>query len=406
MLQCVLQAAVEALHVEQAVVYLLDEAGLEFRIAAAVGLLPGESTGTQIPNRHEMLAHDVVAKGHALIVTNDRHGLFTAKAPASRASGWRSALAVPLFDGGRVIGVLAVYAHATWRFDNEGVRFLETLSSLLAASLRRARSDGELSHSQGLKSVGQLTAGIAHDFNNLLMVISGNLQMLEDRPSIDGGEDVQHMVVAAARAARRGAELAGRLLVFSRRLELHAEPVDVGTLVHPLASLLARTLDQRIRVTVDVAPDCPPCLADPGQLESALLNLAINARDAMLDGGTLSFRAWPVDFLPSDSDANPRSARDIGYVAIAVGDTGTGMSDAVKQRALEPFFTTKETGRGTGLGLSTVFGFMEQSHGALVLDSALGTGTTVTLFLPQHRRVEVERAQDAGAGRHRREGPA
>jgi signal transduction histidine kinase/CheY-like chemotaxis protein len=285
--------------------------------------------------------------------------------------------------------VFAVRARTTRHFGIEDVRFLETLSSLLAASLQRAWSDEALSHSQGLKSVGQLTGGIAHDFNNLLTVISGNLQVLEDMPAIARDAQLRHMVGAAARAAKRGAELTGKLLAFSRRLVLHPEPVDAGALLHPLADILSRTLDQRIRITVDVAPDCPPCLVDPGQLESALLNLAINARDAMLDGGTLSFSARAVDDVPPEAGAERLAAGHPGYVAIAIGDTGVGMSDAVKQRALEPFFTTKETGRGTGLGLSTVFGFMDQSQGAMVLDSTLGVGTTITLFLPQPRAAEV-----------------
>jgi signal transduction histidine kinase len=185
------------------------------------------------------------------------------------------------------------------------------------------------------------------------------------------------------------------LPAFSRRLVLHPVSVDAGALLCPLADLLGRTLDQRIRVTVDVAPDCPPCLVDPEQLESALVNLVINARDAMLDGGTLSFNAWPVDHVPPEASAQRRAAGHPGYVAIAIGDTGAGMSESVKQRALEPFFTTKETGRGTGLGLSTVFGFMEQSEGAMVLDSSLGVGTTITLFVPQHRDAEAREGQRA-----------
>ena len=389
--QHVLKAAAEALHAEQAAVYLLDDVRPEFGIAAAIGLLPSECIGMRIPNRHETLASDVVARGHALVVANPYHEPGAEDAPGGRASRWRRALAAPLFDGGRVIGVIAVGARATKRFGSEDVRFLETLSSLLASSLQRARSDEALSHSRGLKSIGQLTGGMAHDFDNLLSVISGSLELLEDCPAIADDEDARYTLAAAACAARRGAELAGKLLAFSRRQELRAAPLNVGGLLHPLADLLSRTLDQRIRVTVDVAPDCPPCLVDAGQLESTLLNLAINARDAMWDGGTLSFRAWPVDDLPSEAGTNHPSAGDTGYVAIAVGDTGAGMSDAVKQRVLEPFFTTKEAGQGAGLGLSAAFGFAEQSQGALVLDSTLGRGTTITLFLPQHCEAAVAR---------------
>jgi CheY-like chemotaxis protein len=149
--------------------------------------------------------------------------------------------------------------------------------------------------------------------------------------------------------------------------------------------MLRRTLDQRIHIEVDVAESCPAVLADPGQLESALLNIAINARDAMLEGGTLRFAAKPCSTLPAEvrNNLDDPSAQEDGFVAIAISDTGSGMPDTVKQRAFEPFFTTKEAGRGTGLGLSTVYGFVRQSRGALSLDSALDAGTTLTMYLPR-----------------------
>jgi CheY-like chemotaxis protein len=180
--------------------------------------------------------------------------------------------------------------------------------------------------------------------------------------------------------------------------------VDVAAMLHSLADMLRRTLDQRIRITVDVAPACPPCVADPGQLESALLNIAINARDAMPEGGELAFRAQRCRHLPAalreelaDSLGHPPVDGD--YVAIAIADTGTGMPEAVKERAFEPFFTTKEAGRGTGLGLSTVYGFVKQSRGGITIDSAPGAGTTLTLYIP---REQDERAGRAGP----KDGPA
>jgi CheY-like chemotaxis protein len=166
--------------------------------------------------------------------------------------------------------------------------------------------------------------------------------------------------------------------------------------------MLRRTLDQRIRIDVD-APPCPPCLADAGQLESALLNIAINARDAMPGGGSLRFHAEPCLALPDDVhgdlDAEPSAA---AYVAIAITDSGTGMPEDVKERAFEPFFTTKDVGRGTGLGLSTVYGFVKQSKGGVSIDSAVGSGTTVTLYIPQ--MVESESAQET-ADTHQEIGP-
>jgi CheY-like chemotaxis protein len=166
---------------------------------------------------------------------------------------------------------------------------------------------------------------------------------------------------------------------------LQPNSLNVGQLLHSLADMLRRTLDQRIHIEVEVAPACPPVLADPGQLESALLNIAINARDAMREGGTLRFAAQPCGALPAEvrNNLDDPSASEDGFVAIAISDTGSGMTEAVKQRAFEPFFTTKEAGRGTGLGLSTVYGFVRQSKGALWLDSAPDAGTTLTLYLPR-----------------------
>ena len=254
------------------------------------------------------------------------------------------------------------------RFGADEQRFLESLSNLLATCLQRAQSEDALKHAQRLESVGQLTGGIAHDFNNLLTVIQGNLQVLEELPALADDAYGQQLVAAATRASRRGAELTGKLLAFSRRQVLQPSSLNVGQLLHSLADMLRRTLDQRIHIEVDVAPDCPPVLADPGQLESALLNIAINARDAMREGGTLRFAAQPCSALPAEvrNNLDDPSAPEDGFVAIAISDTGSGMPEAVKQRAFEPFFTTKEAGRGTGLGLSTVYGFVRQSQGRAV----------------------------------------
>ncbi|HUG21053.1 ATP-binding protein [Piscinibacter sp.] len=382
--------AAKALDVEHVAVHLLSTDGLSFRVAAGVGLLAGQRIDACMANRPDMLAGWVAAKGQPCFAIASRREPVFADAQVYGDAGLTSSLAVPLFDCGRAIGVLAVWARGDRHFGIEEVRFLETLSSLLAASLQRVRTDEALSHSQGLKSVGQLTGGIAHDFNNLLTVISGNLQVLEDFPAITGDPEMRQMVGAASRAAKRGATLTGKLLAFSRRQVLRPVRVDVGALLCQLAEVLGRTLDQRIRITLEVEPGCPPCTVDPGQLESALLNIAINARDAMPEGGTLSFRARVVGDVPPEAGAERLAVGHPGNVAIAIGDTGAGMTDAVKQRAFEPFFTTKEIGRGTGLGLSTVFGFMDQSHGAVMLDSTLGVGTTITLFLPQHAEAEVE----------------
>ena len=199
----------------------------------------------------------------------------------------------------------------------------------------------------------------------------------------------KQLVAAATRATRRGAELTSKLLAFSRRQVLQPAQVDVGAMLDSLADMLCRTLDQRIRIEVETAPDCPRVLADPSHLESALLNIAINARDAMPEGGTLTFRASGCNALPAAvrAELEDRSAAQDGFVAISVADNGSGMPEEIKERAFEPFFTTKEAGRGTGLGLSTVYGFVKQSKGAVTIDSAPGSGTTITLYIPRPRQV-------------------
>ncbi len=396
LLQQVPALAAEALQVEAALVFLLEPNRLEFRVAGGVGLLDGEAVGARVPNRPDTPPGAVLAHGQTLRVA-DYRGETRFTVPASYlAAGFTRGLAVPLLDRGRAIGALAVRAREKALGDDEA-RFLESLSNLLATSLQRAQSEEALSHAERLESVGQLTGGIAHDFNNLLTVIQGNLQVLEELPALAADAYGQQLVAAATRASKRGAELTGKLLAFSRRQVLQPSAVDVGQMLRSLADMLRRTLDQRIRIEVEVPPDCPPVQADAGQLESALLNIAINARDAMPDGGRLRFCAEPCPTLPAElrGELGEAGADDDGFVALSIGDSGAGMPEDVKERAFEPFFTTKAAGRGTGLGLSTVYGFVKQSKGAVTIDSSPGEGTCVTLYVPRLRDRRAPAAGDA-----------
>ena len=374
-----------ALQVEVAVVWLLDSNRLEFRVASGVGLIAGEEIGMRAANRPDTPPGFVLSQGRPVVVPDYRNEHRFAVPQAYLDAGLTSALAVPLSDRGRVIGMLSVRSKEAKRFGDEELRFLESLSSLLATSLQRVQTEEALNHAQRLESVGQLTGGIAHDFNNLLTVIQGNLQVLGELPALAQDAYAQQLVNAATRASRRGAELTGKLLAFSRRQVLQPMAVDTHALLHSLADMLRRTLDQRIGIEIDTAPGCPPVLADPGQLESALLNIAINARDAMPEGGVLRFRTEMCESLPAvlHGERNDPPGHSHGrFVAISIVDSGTGMDEDVKERAFEPFFTTKEAGRGTGLGLSTVYGFVKQSRGGIVIDSKPGQGTTVRLYLP------------------------
>jgi signal transduction histidine kinase/CheY-like chemotaxis protein len=408
--------AAQALQVESSFVYFIEPDNQHFRVASRVheapdedassvhGALAEQSLGGLIPIQPDSLPGYLLAHGHAVVVT-DYPTELRFQVPAKLLSeGWASALAVPLTDRGKIIGALTVASKEAKRFGDDELRFLESLCNLLATSLQRAQSEEALSHAQRLESVGQLTGGIAHDFNNLLTVIQGNLQVLEELPEIGAHEWGQHLIASALRATQRGAELTGKLLAFSRRQMLQPRQVNLGVLLESLADMLRRTVDQRIRITVDVTVDCPPVLVDPGQLESALLNLAINARDAMPEGGLLRFVAQACVQLPNAvkqelaGPSNSSHAENQRYVSVLVIDTGNGMPDAVKERAFEPFFTTKELGRGTGLGLSTVYGFVKQSQGAITVDSAVGVGTTLSVYLPQVAEQDTLGADFAASG--------
>jgi PAS domain S-box-containing protein len=394
LLEQVPAVAVEALQVQVAVIFLLEPNRMEFRVVAGTGLIPGETEGCLIANRPDTPPGFVYWQAAPVVVADYRKEQRFKVPQAYLDAGLTSALAVPLSDRGQVVGMLTVRSRQAQRFGDDEVRFLESLSNLLAATLQRVQSEESLNHAQRLESVGQLTGGIAHDFNNLLTVIQGNLLVLEEHPSVGTDAYALQLVTAAQRASRRGTELTSKLLAFSRRQVLSPSRIVVPALLDSLADMLRRTLDQRIRINVQTLGPCPPCMADAGQLESALLNIAINARDAMPTGGTLSFTAQLCHNLPPElrGDFELSAEQPDAYIAIAVADTGSGMSDMVKERAFEPFFTTKEAGRGTGLGLSTVYGFMKQSRGAITLASTPGEGTTVTLYIP--RFIELKAKSD------------
>ena len=389
--------AVEALDAAAAVVLLLNPDRGGFRMASSAGpmvdaLLPSLplAAGAGTPGGF------VLAEGKPVLVA-DLAAERRFELPRSwGAAGLHSGLWVPLFDRGRQIGVIAVLSSQPARFGEDEVRFVESLANLLASTLQRAQSEETLNHAQRLESVGQLTGGIAHDFNNLLTVIQGNLQVLQEMPS-HADAPSQNLIGAATRAAKRGAELTSKLLAFSRRQMLKPSEIDVSALLQSLSNMLNRTLDQRIRIEVD-SPGSPVVRADAGQLESALLNIAINARDAMPEGGTLRFASTVLDNLPEMLRANldADAAADVPFVAITVRDDGAGMTEEVRERAFEPFFTTKGAGRGTGLGLSTVYGFVKQSKGTVAIDSAPGAGTAVTLYIPSAEDV-LEKAGELEA---------
>ncbi len=250
------------------------------------------------------------------------------------------------------------------------------------------RLETRLLEAQKMEAIGQLTGGIAHDFNNLLGVVLGNLQLLER--SLAESPNLARKVHTAMRAAVRGADLTRRLLTFARRQILDPSVIDLNRQLSAFQDLVQRTLGDSIEVRLSQAPDLWHVRVDAGQLENAILNLAINARDAMPQGGRLTVRSRNVVLDAAFCREHPQ-VEPGEYVSITVSDTGTGIEPAVLKRAFEPFFTTKESGKGSGLGLAMVHGFAEQSGGVATIQSEFGRGTTVTLYLPRCWEEQAER---------------
>jgi len=256
---------------------------------------------------------------------------------------------------------------------------LAAMNARLEAEIaQREAAENQLHQAQKMEALGQLTGGIAHDFNNLLTAVIGNLELAQKRT--DGDLQTTRLLEASLRAAGRGAALVQDLLTFARRKSLHPRAVDVSAIVDDVEKILKQTLSPNIRVVTHIAADLRSAWIDPNQLELAILNLALNARDAMHSGGRLQIACEnrrpdvdnsPVDLAPGD------------YVTVSVSDTGVGMSEAVLARAFEPFFTTKEAGQGSGIGLSMVQGFATQSGGAVHITSCPGKGTIVKLWFPR-----------------------
>ena len=256
----------------------------------------------------------------------------------------------------------------------------------------RKRAERQFIQAQKMEAIGHVSGGIAHDFNNLLTVIMGNAELLHDY--LDAEEDAAELARSIIFAAERGAELTSRLLAFGRRQVLQPTEIDCNELVRGLQKLIRRTLREDIEIRLSLAEDLSHAHADPGQLESALLNLALNAQDAMPRGGSLTIATAEAELDEMYRGASPEIV-PARYVMLAITDDGEGMSRAVLDRVYEPFFTTKEVGKGSGLGLSMVYGFAKQSNGHVSIYSEPGLGTTVRIYLPVAERDGSRSARTA-----------
>jgi signal transduction histidine kinase len=341
--------------------------------------------------------------------------------PASRIAGNHIIVVLPVSEGGQVLGrvylrgsidsirrrllkygvialvaamaaiLLAVLASAQRQLSSINQKLqlqardlLEANSNLQYEMRERAKIEDALRQSQKMEAVGQLSGGIAHDFNNFLMIIKGNLHLLKRRVE-QHQPDMRKYVDGAMQGVDRAASVTQRILAFSRRQPLTPEPNNLSELVRQALPLICQSVSSRIEVDTDLKSDWW-VYCDTNQMENVLLNLAINARDAMPEGGRLMLSTRNRDIDEAAQEAEDVIAGE--YVELLIRDTGTGMSDEVRAKALDPFFTTKPHGKGTGLGLSMSFGFIRQSAGYLGIDSAMGSGTTIRILLPR-RYVET-----------------
>ena len=313
------------------------------------------------------------------------------------AEGWRVRK-----DGSRFWGMVVI---DPIREGDDLVGFAKITRDLTdrrEAELELERSRNALAQAQKMEAVGQLTGGLAHDFNNMLAGIAGSLELMRTRIAQGRLNDVERYINAASGAASRAASLTQRLLAFSRQQPLEPVATDANKLIAGMEELLRRTIGPAVQLETALSAGLWPCFCDTSQLENAILNLCINARDAMPDGGRLTIETvntWVDDAASRERDVPPGQ-----YVAICVTDTGCGMPPEVVGRAFDPFFTTKPIGKGTGLGLSTIYGFARQSNGQVRIYSEVGEGTTVKIYLPRHHgkvaeasplpeRIEVPRAE-------------
>ena len=361
-------------------IYMLDAEGNVISWNAGAerikGYAPGEIIGQHFSKFHTKEDREAGLPALSLAVAK-REGRYEKEGWRVRKDGTRFIAHVIIDairnDLGEVIGYAKVTRDITERVHTQ-VELQQTQQTLF--------------HVQKLESIGQLTGGVAHDFNNLLTAILGSLDLLRKRMPEDPRSE--KLLGNAIAAAERGSVLTQRMLSFARRQELHLQPVDLSTLVTNMKELMQRSIGPSIQIVVDIAPSLAPVKTDSNQLESALLNLVLNARDAMPQGGRITISGKEVWTGPNDVHR-----LSLGhYVVLSVTDTGTGMDESTLTRAAEPFFTTKGVGKGTGLGLSMVHGLAEQSGGKLQISSKLGAGTQIEIWIPVSSEA-VSAADDA-----------
>jgi len=369
---------------------MIDPKSRELEPVASSGLVDGYLDRVKIDLRD--LDHGTgpaarcMQSGEHAICNDIEHELYRPWKDDAIRNGYRSVAAFPLRINDETIGVFSMYASELAFFDDDETKLLDEMAMDMSFALEvdrhekdRLQLEDQFRQAQKMEAIGQLTGGIAHDFNNLLTVILGCSEVIGEE--VKENPHLSKMAKLIAGAARQGAELTHRMLAFARLQPLQARPVNVNELLGGMQNFLRRTLSEQIEL--HLIEKCKNCdaLVDPTQLESALLNLCVNARDAMPQGGTITIETGnavlDADYAEQNPDVTPGQ-----YVLIAVSDSGFGISHEYLDRVFDPFFTTKGVGKGTGLGLSMVYGFIKQSQGHVKIYSETGHGTLVKLYLP------------------------
>ncbi|MCP3731509.1 PAS domain S-box protein [Sphingomonas sp. MG17] len=373
------------------------------RVPPLLGRFPASAFGTKIVAK--LGAGETVVVGDLLSdrVSDEAETRATASSVDTRAI-----LVVPFLRAGRLRTIVYLNDQNPRQWTDEEIEFMQEVAERTRQVIERGEAETALRalnatlevrieertealrnaeealrQSQKMEAIGQLTGGIAHDFNNLLQGITGSLDLIKRRVAQGRSNDIDRFLDGAMTSAQRAAGLTHRLLAFARRQPLDPRSVGANPLIASMEDLLRRTLGEDIALELVLAADLWPTRCDPNQLENAVLNLAINARDAMPDGGVLRIETANSQVDAATAEGTPGLAQG-SYILIRVSDTGAGMSADTIERAFEPFFTTKPTGQGTGLGLSMIYGFARQSDGYTAIQSEVGQGTTFSLYLPRH----------------------
>jgi PAS domain S-box-containing protein len=304
-------------------------------------------------------------------------------------AGYGSFALVPIRANQKIVGLLQLNNRKKDSLTPDMIQFFEGISPSIGVALihkqveeEKAKLEMQLRESQKMEAMGQLAGGISHDFNNLLSVINGYSQMLLTEPDLDAA--VRPSIEEILRAGERASSLTRQLLVFSRRQSAESKIVDLDSIISGMEKMLQRLIREDIVLTRNTCKDLHRIKADPGNIEQVVMNLVINAGDAMQDGGELTIETGNVEIDVANLHHHPSDIKPGSYVMLSVSDTGCGMDEKVKERIFEPFFTTKEVGKGTGLGLATVYGIIKQSNGRIDVQSKRGKGTKFRIYFPQH----------------------